>query len=262
MHKIERIVAKFAIKNLMTYIVLLNAVVFGFLYYDTSGVIFEKLLLNPQKVFEGEIWRLITFVFIPPRFDLIRIIFALYFYHLIGSALEQEWGTVKFNMYYILGMLGTLLISLVTGFPGTPMFVNLSLFLAFARVYPNYELLIFYILPVKAKYLAMIDWFVFVMIIIFGSIGDKLIAVIALINYFIFFGFDIFSIFKTNRQVQHNRQKFRSQLPKDFTYHKCTICGRTEKDDAKLEFRYCDKCEGDYEYCMEHIRDHQHILKN
>lgn len=261
-YKMEKFFSRFAIKNLMTYIVLLNAVAFGLIYFDTTGAIYDKLLLDPQMIFKGELWRLITFVFIPPNFSLMWIVFTLYFYHMIGSALEQEWGTAKFNMYYIFGMLGTLVVSLITGLPGTPLYVNLSLFLAFARIYPNYELMIFFILPVKIKYLALIDWLMFAATILFGSLPAKLIAIIALINYFIFFGFDILTVFKTNRQVQQNRRNFRSQLPKEFTYHKCTACGKTEKDDPKLEFRYCDKCEGDYEYCMEHIRNHEHIIKN
>lgn len=260
-NKLERFFAKFAIRNLMTYIVMLNAVAFVLIYLDSTGFVYSKLILMPALVFKGEVWRLISFIFIPPSTDLLWGLITLYFYYSIGTTLEHEWGTVRFNMYYILGMLGTIAVSMIFGVFGTSIYVNLSLFLAFARLYPNHEMLIFFMIPVKIKYLAMVDWFFFALVILFGPVSSKLAAIIALINYFAFFGFDIFSTLKLNRQVHQRRQTFRSQMPREVTIHRCTVCGKTEKDDPKLEFRYCSLCEGDYEYCMEHLRNHEHIVK-
>lgn len=258
LNKLERSIGKYAIPNLMLYIVGLNAIAYGLIYIYPG--IYEKLVLIPQLVYKGEIWRLFTFIAIPPSMGLLGLL-VLYFYYTIGSSLEHEWGTTRFNIYYFLGILSTVVISLLFGIPATPVYINLSLFLAFAKVYPNYEILIFYILPVKVKYLAWLDWIFFAFTILTGSIPEKIIAIIALINYFIFFGKGILSDAKTNRKVQQNRQRYRKELPKDFTYHRCTVCGKTEKDDPKLEFRYCNECEGDYEYCMEHIRNHEHKKK-
>ncbi|MDF2592252.1 MAG: hypothetical protein K0S75_1718 [Clostridia bacterium] len=265
LNKLERVLGRFAIRNLMTYIVMLNAVAFVLIYLDLyvlqTGILYSKMVLIPQLVLRGEIWRLVTFLAIPPSFSLMWVFFTLYFYYMVGGALESEWGTFKFNAYYFLGILATIAVSFIFNVAVTPIYINLSLFLAFARIYPNYELLIFFVLPVKVKYLALIDWAFIAFTILVGSMSSKLTAIISIINFFIFFGPDILSGAKGNRQVHQNRQRFRREIPKDLTYHKCTICGKTEKDDPALEFRYCDKCEGDYEYCMEHVKNHEHISK-
>jgi hypothetical protein len=261
LYKLERVLGRFAIRNLMKYIVILNAVTFALIYLDPTGIVYSKMVLIPQLVLRGEIWRVITFIAIPPSLSLMWVFFTLYFYYMVGGALENEWGTVRFNVYYFLGILGTIAVSFIFGIPVTPIYINLSLFLAFARIYPNYELLIFFILPVKIKYLAMLEWVFIIFTILTGSMPSKLTAIVSILNYFIFFGGEILAGAKSNRQVHHNRQRFRADIPKDFTYHKCTVCGKTEKDDPKLEFRYCDQCEGDYEYCMEHVRNHEHIVK-
>jgi len=261
LNKLERSLGRFAVRNLMKYIVMLNAVAFVLIYLDPTGFVYSKMVLVPQLVLRGEIWRIFTFIAIPPDFSPIWIAFALYFYYMVGGALESEWGTVRFNLYYFLGILGTIAVSFIFGIPVTPGYINLSLFLAFARIYPNYELLIFFILPVKIKYLALLQWVFIAFTILTGSMPSKITAIVSIINFFIFFGGDILRGVKSTRQVQQNRQRFKMELPRDFTYHKCTVCGKTEKDDPKLEFRYCDKCEGDYEYCMEHIRNHEHKVK-
>lgn len=265
LNKLERKLGRFAIKNLMTYIVMLNAAAFVLIYLDLyilqTGILYSKMVLIPELVLKGEIWRLVTFLAIPPSLSLMWVFFTLYFYYMVGGALESEWGTFKFNAYYFLGILATIAVSFIFNVAVEPIYINLSLFLAFARIYPNYELLIFFILPVKVKYLALIEWAFIAFTILTGSTASKLTAIISIINFFIFFGPDILSGAKTNKQVHHNRQRFRSDIPKDFTYHKCTVCGKTEKDDPELEFRYCDKCEGDYEYCMEHVKNHEHISK-
>lgn len=261
LNKLERSLGGFAVRNLMKYIVMLNGIAFVLIYLDPTGFVYSKMVLVPQLVLRGEIWRILTFIAIPPNLSPIWIVFALYFYYMVGGALENEWGTFRFNVYYFLGILATIAVSFIFGIPVTPTYVNLSLFLAFARIYPNYELLIFFILPVKVKYLALLQWIFIGFIVLTGSIPSKITAIVSIINFFIFFGSDILKGAKSNRQVQQNRQRFRSELPRDFTYHRCTVCGKTEKDDPKLEFRYCDQCEGDYEYCMEHIRNHEHIVK-
>ncbi|NLM12378.1 MAG: rhomboid family intramembrane serine protease [Epulopiscium sp.] len=257
--KLERKLGRFAIPNLMTYIIGLNAIVFVMTYLYQSSLYF--LMLDPALVLQGEVWRLITFIFIPPTFSPLWAAFVLYFYYMIGTALEHEWGTFRFNLFYLLGMVGTILSAFISSSLVSSTYINLSLFLAFARIYPDYELLLFFILPVKIKYLAWLDWFIFIFTILVYPLPYKFAAIASLINYFIFFGKDIVTNAKTNKEVHHNRKKFKAQIPKDFTIHKCTICGITEKDDPDMEFRYCSTCEGDYEYCMNHLKNHEHIKK-
>ena len=254
LNKLERKFGKYSIKNLMTGIVILNAVVYLLMYVDASGTLIEKLRLVPQLVMQGEVWRLITYVFIPPNASVIWIIFILYFYYMIGTALEQEWGSFKFNIYYLLGMIGTTIAAFVFGGVGTATYINSSLFFAFARLFPEYEILLYFILPVKVKYLAWLNWAFLGFTIIFMP-GYRAAAIVSIINYFIFFGRDIVS----NTKSYGKRKVYQAKLSKDFTVHKCTICEKTEKDDPKMDFRYCSTCEGDYEYCMDHLKNHEHI---
>ncbi|MGE4282954.1 MAG: rhomboid family intramembrane serine protease [Clostridia bacterium] len=260
--KLERKFGHLAIKGLMTYIVGLNGFVYFLMQVDYTREFLVKLMLIPAYVLRGEVWRLVTFIFIPPNVSSpIWIIFALYLYYMIGNALEHEWGIFKFNIYYLLGVIGTIAAVFITGGAATATYLNLSLFLAFARIYPNYEFLLFFILPVKVKYLAWLNWIYIGFTVVFMPIPQKVMALVSIANYFVFFGRDISSRIKTNRQVHYNRRNFQQQIPRVITMHKCTVCGVTEKDDPKMDFRYCIDCEGDYEYCMEHLKNHEHIKK-
>jgi len=259
--KLERKLGKFAIRNLMAYIVGITGIVFALSYYDKSGFVINKLMLIPALVLKGEVWRLITYIFIPPSLSLIWILFTLYFYYMVGNALEHEWGSFRFNIFYLIGMIGTTIAAFITGYGATSLYLNLSLFLAFAKIYPDYELLMFFIIPVKMKYLAMLEWVFIAFTVITGDMSTRIIAVVSILNYFLFFGRDILERSKSGRQTYNNRRRFQSELPRNFTIHKCTICGKTERDDPNMDFRYCPECEGDYEYCMEHVRNHEHVKK-
>lgn len=257
--RLERRFGKFAIRGLMSYIVGLTGIVYALSYFDRSGFLIGKLMLIPEFVMRGEVWRLVTYIFIPPNTAIIWILFTLYFYYMVGSALEHEWGSFRFNVYYFVGMLGTTIAAFITGYGATSLYLNLSLFLAFARIYPDFELLLFLVIPVKIKYLALLDWIYYAITVLFGDMGSRVVATVSIINYFLFFGRDIITASKTSRQAYQNRRRFKAELPRDFTIHRCTICGKTEKDDPDMDFRYCPECDGDYEYCMDHVRNHAHI---
>lgn len=260
--KLERSIGRFTIRNLMAYIVGITGVVYALAYFDTSGIVIGKLMLIPELVKRGEVWRLITYIFIPPATSIFWILFTLYFYYMVGSALEHEWGSFRFNVFYFTGMIGTTVAAFITGYGATSAYLNLSLFLAFARLYPDFELLLFFFIPVKVKYLAMLDWAFFAFTVLMGDRSSRIIAIVSIANYFLFFGRDIITRTKSSRQVYNNRRRFHSDIPRNFTIHRCTICGKTEKDDPNMDFRYCPQCEGDYEYCMDHVRGHQHIAKS
>ena len=175
------------------------------------------LVLYPDRVLQGEIWRLVTYIFIPPSFSPFWIIFVLYFYYLVGTGLEQAWGAFRFNLYYLLGMVGTTVAAFITGAGYTGVYLNLSLFLAFAHLYPDFQLLLFFILPVKIKYLAWLNWALLGGTVLLGALPHKIAAVAAVINFFIFFGKDIYRDIKLKRQVRRNRKRFfrRSKKPKE-----------------------------------------------
>lgn len=256
-NKLERKFGRLAIKNLIVYIIGMNGLVgiFTLMGYPVT----PALALIPELVMAGQWWRLLTFVFIPPTFSLLWLFFILYLYYLIGTALEEEWGSFRFNLYYFLGICGTALAAFLTGTEGTPTYLNLSLFLAFARIYPNYELMLFFVLPIKIKYLAWLNWFFIGYTILVMPLAFKIAAIVSILNYFIFFGKEI-SVHSLNRQkIRENRKNFYNQIPQDHPMHRCVICGKTENDDPKLEFRYCAECAGDHEYCIEHLKNHDHI---
>ncbi len=211
--RLERKFGRYAIKNLMTYIVILNAVVYMLMMIPGTNLL-SKFVLEPSLVLKGEIWRLITYIFIPPSTSPIFIIFVLYFYYMIGSNLENEWGSFRFNLYYFLGMLGTTIATFITGGGATPLYINLSLFLAFAHLYPNFEVLLLFIIPIKVKYLALINWIVIAWSVIFEPVPYKIAAVVSVVNFLIFFGPDIVDNIKLKRQVRKNRKRFFSEIEK------------------------------------------------
>ncbi|MFP4661584.1 MAG: hypothetical protein ACLFPF_05285 [Halanaerobiales bacterium] len=276
LNKLQRKYGRYAIKNLMLYIVFLTGAVYLIDLLDPTGRFLGQLTLVPSRVMQGEIWRLITYVFVPPTRS-IFIIFALYFYYMIGSSLERVWGSFKFNMYYLIGIAATTVVAFLTNGVGTPVYLNLTLFLAFARLYPNFQILLFFILPVKMKYLAWITWAYFGLIIIqylgglvlavfsaglrYPDSGTVITLLIALSNYFIFFGQDIIKDIKLKGKVQKNRRKFQREKywDHDEAIHECHVCGITEKDDSRMSFRYCSKCDGAYEYCEKHLENHEHV---
>lgn len=257
LNKLERKYGRYAISGLMKYIVAANLAVF--LLEVINPGLEANLMLIPQAVMAGQVWRLVTFILIPPATSAFWILFTLYFYYIIGMGLEQAWGSFKFNIYYLVGMIATIIVSLVGGSPATGVFINLTLFLAFASIYPNHEVLLFFILPVKVKYLGILNAVLLAQQFIMGGVGIKLMILASLANYFIFFGKDFIELFKTKKKVKKNKEKFKVIEMKDYVRHRCTVCGITERDDPNMEFRYCSKCSGHKEYCMNHLKNHEHI---
>lgn len=277
--KLQRKFGRYAIRGLMKYIVIINFVVFLLSYIIPNINIQYKLALIPGLVMKGEVWRLITFLFIPPSQSIIWILFVLYFYYMIGNGLEQVWGSFKFNVYYFIGVIGAIAASFITGYTSTPEYLNLSLFLAFAYIYPDYEVLVFFVLPVKMRYLAILDAIFLAFTFITGDIMVKLLVIASVINFFLFFGREMFSHLRMKRKLNKRRSSFKREMPKRpmakrtmakkgsrfngeipriGTRHRCCVCGITENDDPDMDFRYCTSCEGDYEYCMNHLNNHEH----
>ncbi|MDU5110663.1 MAG: hypothetical protein E6248_09455 [Clostridium sp.] len=262
LNKLERKIGRFYIQNLMLIIIAGTILVYGFTMITQDPTFMSKLILDPSKVMEGEVWRLITFIFVPSSLNTISFIFGLYFNYLAGTGLENEWGEFKFNFYYFVGMIATIIVSMITGISATGSYINMSLFLAFAIIYPNFQVLLFYIIPVKVKYLAIFDWIIiairFLMYLSVFSIGGMLLTLVPVLNFFIFFGKQLVTGTRSNATNFKRQQKFKSQSRPIEVLHRCEVCGITEAQDPKMEFRYCSKCSGKQCYCINHIRDHEH----
>ena len=265
-----------AVPNLMLYIVIGNVIVFVldmFSRYSFS----HMLTFVPYYIFHGQIWRLVTFIFVPEGSNLLFVAISLYFYYFIGNALEREWGSARFTVFYGIGVLVNIAVGLVLSFlyglnypwPVVSMYyINMSLFFAFAALYPDLQVLLFFIIPVKVKWLAWIDaaffaWSILSSLFHLNWVGVVL-PVVAILNFLLFFSSDAARIFgrvrhRTSRQTI-NFNKATKEAKKDKGYlHKCAVCGITDADDPNMEFRYCSKCSGFYCYCMDHINNHMHI---
>ncbi|MEN8906773.1 MAG: rhomboid family intramembrane serine protease, partial [Clostridiales bacterium] len=224
--------------------------------------LYSELVLQRNLVLEyRQVWRLITFIFIPPNFSPIFALFALALYYFIGSSLENEWGTFKFNLYYFIGVIGTALSAFLSSGIVDSKYIYLSLFLAFAYLYPDFQIRLFLILPIKMKYLAWLDVVFLAFSFFGGNLTTKISISVSLINFLLFFGMDIFRFLTNRGSSKYRKMVYTSQTAKNKPFHKCHVCGITEEDDYNAEFRFCGSCEGNYEYCMKHLKSHEHIKK-
>ena len=286
----ERKFGKYAIKNLSLVLIICYA--FGYLFEWIYPDFLHFLYLNPYKIiFQGQIWRLVTWLVVPPSgFDFFTLL-MLYFYYSIGTTLERTWGTYRYNVYIFSGALFTILgaflllgytmlfqtdvfttlgedyFTIVSGMFST-YYVNMSIFLAFAATFPNMQVLLFFILPIKVKVLGIIYGAILIYQFIVGygtnlavlNVANRFVIAASLMNFIVFFLTSRGKIRMTPKQVKR-RQEFRREVKKSvkITRHKCAICGRTEETNPELEFRFCSKCEGNYEYCQDHLFTHTHV---
>lgn len=264
--KLERKFGKYAIPNLMQYIIILY--VLGMvLRIATPGVYETYFMLDASQILRGQVWRIFTFLLQSPSTNILFFLITLYFYYMIGTVLEKTWGSFRFNVYYFTGVIGTVLaaiiIYLVTGrvYYLDTTYINASLFLAFAFEYPDMEVLLMFILPIKMKWLAYIDMALYAYSLVVGNWGTRIAIIVSLLNFILFFSSIIRRKGYSPKQVHRKMvyTKAVKQAKKASTHHKCAVCGRTEEDDETLEFRYCSRCNGNYEYCQDHLFTHQHV---
>ena len=276
---------RFGIPNLMKFIVIGNVLVYLLAVFAGYEAI-SFLGFSWAAVARGELWRLVTFVFMPGYYstgDVLWLALFLYLYYMIGTTLEREWGTAKFNLYYLSGVVLTLIVGIVAGLvfrtnlyiTGAD-YVNLSMFFAFAVLYPDTQFLLFFFIPVKVKWLAWFDAALFAFAVaqnLFTSPLMALLPVVALLNFFVFFWTRITDelSWRRNRarhQTSHQTIQFkaavRQQKKKEAQRgyrHKCAVCGRTDTDNPDLEFRYCSRCAGYHCFCQDHIFNHEHFTE-
>lgn len=212
---LERKLRRYAVRDLMKYIVIGQGIMYLLLLaWPTLGYrLYSLMTLSRAALFRGEIWRLVTFILVPPGSSPLFIIFALYFYYMIGGALEARWGAVKFNLYYLIGMLAAIIACLITGSAGNT-FLNLSLFFAFAALFPDEQVLLFMVLPIKMKYLALINAALYLWQFIVGTASTRVTIVLCLANVFLFLGGDLLHMIKRDSQYWKTRYNFRKAMRK------------------------------------------------
>lgn len=279
LNKMERQYGRYAIHNLTKYMIGCYAIGYILLYIGQAfgANFFQYLLLSPYHIMHGQIWRIVSWILIPPSSsNIIFVLIMLSFYYYLGTALERTWGAFRYNVYILGGMLCTVIgafilyfisgpnemFSLINGMSFSTYYINLSIFLAFAMNYPDMEVLFMMIIPIKIKYLALLDVAYLLYDLIRGGWGTRTVIVASLLNFIIYFLMTR-NYRRISPQEIHRKQQFKKavhpQMTPGGTRHKCAVCGRTEKDGEHLEFRYCSKCNGNYEYCQDHLFTHQHI---
>ena len=290
LNKLERKFGRFAIPNLIIW--LIGAYTIGFVIQMISPSILYYLALSPYHILHGQIWRLVSWIFMPTESNIIFLLIMAMFYYQLGMTLERTWGTFRFNVYIFGGMIfsviGAFLLygiryavdfQVISRYPEMAQiisydvasgfstnYINMSIFLAFAVMYPNMQVLLYFIIPIKMKWMAIVYAVLIGYEFFVSGWSGKVAIFMSLLNFIIFF----LSTRNLNRYTPHEihrRHQFKSQMKEPrpgsgITKHKCAVCGRTELDDPTLEFRFCSKCEGNYEYCQDHLFTHQHIRRS
>ena len=254
---LERKYRGFGIRNITLYLVAGQGLFFLFLYSGKADL--SRALLVPSLVLEGEWWRLFSFLFIPPSSSVIFIFFTLYLFYLMGSALESHWGTFRYNVFLLTGYVLTVAASFLTpDAPATNIFIGGSVFLAFAWLFPDFQLYLFFIVPVKIKWLAVLTWIGYAYEILVGPWSTRMLVLASISNFLLFFGKDIYWRMKTgNRKMVFQAKQFTRGRA---AFHKCATCGITDISHPQMEFRYCSEC-GGLGYCKDHIFNHEHVKR-
>src|SRR5512147_822148 len=194
--KLDRKFRRYAVPNVTLYLII-GQVLF-FLFVLSGRFILDRVVLVPALVLAGEWWRLVTFLFIPPLTNPIFAFFAWYLFYLMGNALEGHWGAFRYNLFLLTGYIVTVAVTFLFPFSAaTNIFIGGSVFLAFAYLYPDFQLYIFFILPVKIRWLAIITWIGYAYELLAGSWSIRLLVLASIANFFLFFGKDIFWRMKT-----------------------------------------------------------------
>ena len=263
------------IPNLMLYICIGNAVMYVISMVTRNYTLYNLLSFNRRLILQGQVWRLFTYPLTYLTSNILLMFISLLCYYSLGNAMERIWGTLKFNIFYLTGVVLMDIYGLIFNCSANVYYLNMSLFLGYATLFPDASFLLFFIIPVKAWVLALFD-LVIVLLGVFSPpfTAANLFPLIALGNYFLFFGRDVLNVIPLSwqnnaRKLFHKKPKQpkviqfhvsqKPQEPKQNYNHRCTVCGRTDVSNPELEFRYCSKCKGYYCYCQDHINNHVHI---
>ena len=297
--KLEQKYGKYAIPNLTFYLIICYAIGYllqlSSLYNPAMSNLMNYMTLDIYAILHGQIWRIFTWLLIPPGgFDLFTLV-MLYCYFSIGTLLERTWGTFRYNVFMFMGIIFTIIGAVIlyvfiwifgqslgagilegaellktvsAGYSSmfSTYYISMSIFLAFAMTFPDSQMLFMFVIPIKAKvlgifYVAIMAYTIFSAFAanVFYGIVTATVILFSLFNVLVFFIVTRKS-FRTPTQIKWQREfQKRAMRPKNITRHKCAICGRTEESDPDETFRFCSKCDGNYEYCSKHIYTHTHV---
>lgn len=276
LNKLERKLGRYAISNLIVW--LLGGYAIGLALLFAVPDVLSLMTLEPYYILRGQVWRLLTWVLMPPDSSLLFTVIMMLFYFQLGQSLERTWGTFRFNVYIFGGILFTILgafllygISYVVngvpvlgmGYYFTTNYINMAIFLAFAVCYPEMQVMLYFIIPIKMKWLAIVYGVMILFIMVQTGWAGRVAIIMSLLNFLVFY-LSTRNYRRVSPREFRRRQAFKANMRQSaprpgVTKHKCAICGRTELDGDNLEFRFCSRCEGNYEYCQDHLFSHKHV---
>ncbi len=280
MDKLERKYGKYGIPNLTSYMI--ACYVAGYLMEILNPQSMTYLSLNVGAILRGQVWRLVTWLISPPTSQSI-ILFAIsifLFYYPVGNALERTIGAFRYTVFVFGGIIFTIIGAFILHFAAggvydvyshyifTTYYISMSVFLAFATLYPEQQILLWFIIPIKMKWMAIVYGAIIVYDMVkylrVGLWGAAVPILASLLNYLLFF-LQTKNLKRYQAKEVRRRREFRRAMEprgragsSSVTKHRCAICGRTEQDNPNLEFRFCSKCNGNYEYCQDHLFTHEH----
>lgn len=298
LNKMERKFGRYAVPDLIRYVVALfvAGAVLGLINPD---IYYRYLSLDMNAILHGQVWRLFTYLLEPYGFSsgmgmIVSILFFLIqvnLFFMFGRSLEQAWGSFRFNMYFFSGYIFNILAALLlylsplhsTVYQAGFYYIYWAMFLAFATINPDMQMLLYFVIPIKVKWLAILDVvFLGYQVVSASYQGLKLFlagytlyagasfsvaaAILVSVANFLIYFLGTRNYQRINPKQVRRRREFKRQTSQTGQYaggarHRCAICGRTELDDERLDFRYCSKCEGNYEYCSDHLFTHQHVKR-
>ena len=268
------------IPNLMLYISLGAGLVYLFTMATQNSVLYYYLMFDRELILQGQVWRLISYPLTYNAGNLLLTAVSLLCYYSLGRAMENIWGTFRFNLFYLSGIVMMDIYCMIFGGYADVYYLNLSLFLSYATMFPNAQFLLFFIIPVRAWIFALLDLVLVLIGLLTDSFPYNLFSVISIANYFLFFGKDVLNVIPMSWRANASRlfkkrpkqQKAKVvPFPNAGSYeattasvkapytHRCTVCGRTDVSNPELEFRYCSRCQGYHCYCIDHINNHTHM---
>ncbi len=267
------------IPNLMLYLSIGSALVYFMSAFASNDILYYWLCFDRGLILQGQIWRLFTYPLTYNAGNVLLTAISLLCYYSIGRAIENMWGTLRFNLYYLSGVVLMDIFCLIFGGYADVVYLNLSLFLAYATMFPSAQFLLMFIIPVRAWIFALVDLaltlYEVVMLASYGLIPYCFFPLVAILNYFLFFGKDVLNVIPLSWRKRTRSTGAKPKQPKVVQFpgsgntekavesrnytHKCSVCGRTDVSNPELEFRYCSRCNGYHCYCSDHISSHTHV---
>ncbi|MDP9173630.1 MAG: hypothetical protein M3O30_07165 [Planctomycetota bacterium] len=255
--RLERSLRDYAIPNLTLYLVCLQ--LGTFFMSRVRPQIVERMILTHETLLAGQWWRLLSFVIMPISSNPIFAVFAIYMLMMMGTALETQWGAVRYNLFLLVGYLATVLVVFIPGAQVTNAFYTTSILLAFATLYPDYQIMLFFFFPVKMKWIAALVWIGYAVRFLESDLATEAAIAASIANFLLFFHGDIRQWLKayhrkTKGEIARAQLRGAEREPR----HVCAACGINDVTSPRAEFRYCPQCAGTPAYCIEHIHNHVH----